>query len=57
MAEIISGDTYRGLGVAIKTAQTQNVADMTPIFALSFIAVVLMLGLSLINLKVKKTLS
>ena len=57
MAEIISGDTYRGLGVAIKTAQTQNVADMTPVFALSFIAIILMLALSLINLKIKKTLS
>lgn len=57
MAEIISGDTHNGLGVAIKTAQTQNVVDMTPIFALSFIAIILMLGLSLLNLKIKKTLS
>ena len=57
MAEIIAGDTHSGLGVAIKSAQTQNVTDMTPVFALSFIAIVLMLGLSLINLRVKKTLS
>lgn len=57
MAEIIAGDTHSGLGVAIKSAQTQNVADMTPVFALSFIAVVLMLGLSLINMRIKKTLS
>lgn len=43
MAEIISGDTGSGIGSAILYAQRNNPADMTPIFAYSFIAIFIVL--------------
>lgn len=43
MAEVISGSTKNGLGSLIKGAQIIDPTNMTPVFAYSFIAVVLML--------------
>ena len=57
MAEIISGYTGEGLGNAIRVIQNNDPTNMTPIFAISLIAIILMLIMSLGNQIIKKTLS
>lgn len=46
MAEVITGSTENGIGSLIKGAMSSSV-DMTPVFAYSFIAVMLMLIITL----------
>ena len=57
MAEVITGYTKNGLGSLIKGAQISDPTDMTPVFAYSLIAVVLMLIVTLVayivNQKIK----
>ena len=48
MAEVITGYTKNGLGSLIKGAQMSEPTDMTPVFAYSLIAVVLMLIVTLV---------
>lgn len=47
MAEVITGSTENGIGSLIKGAMGSSI-DMTPVFAYSFIAVVLMLVITLV---------
>lgn len=58
MAEVITGYTKNGLGSLIKGAQINDPTDLTPIFAYSLIAVVVMLIVTLaatiINEKIRK---
>ena len=54
MAEIISGDTSYGLGVAISYAQSHNPSNMVPVFAYAFIAIILMLIVTLLANIIKK---
>ena len=57
MAEVITGYTQNGLGSLIKFAQINDPTNMTPVFAYSLIAVVLMLIVTvvayLVNQKLK----
>lgn len=61
MAEVITGYTKNGLGSLIKGAQINDPTDLTPIFAYSLIAVVVMLivtlAATLINEKIRKIYS
>ena len=61
MAEVITGYTRNGLGSLIKGAQISDPTDLTPVFAYSLIAVVLMLFVTLaayiINQKLKGKLN
>ena len=61
MAEVITGYTKNGLGSLIKGAQVSDPTDLTPVFAYSLIAVVLMLLVTLaafaINQKLKSKLN
>ena len=58
MAEVITGYTKNGLGSLIKGAQISDPTNLTPVFAYSLIAVVLMLIVTLVayivNQKLKK---
>ena len=58
MAEVITGSTENGIGCLIKGAQISDPTDLTPIFAYSLIAVILMLVITLaaflITEKIKK---
>lgn len=56
MAEALSGFTGYGLGVAIRYAQENNPADMRPVFAYSFLAILIMLIISLAASLVKNAL-
>ncbi|HNX16413.1 MAG TPA: ABC transporter permease subunit [Bacilli bacterium] len=47
MAEALSGFTGYGLGVAIRYAQENNPGNMVPVFAYSFLAIAIMLIISL----------
>ena len=49
MAEIISGDTNYGLGCMIRAIRNLTPEDLSPIFALAIIAVVIVLIISLIS--------
>lgn len=57
MAEIISGDTSYGLGVAISYAQSHNPSNMVPVFAYAFLSIVLMLIVTFISSVLKKVIS
>lgn len=48
MAEVITGYTKNGLGSLIKGAQISDPTDLTPVFAYSLIAVVLMLIVTIV---------
>lgn len=58
MAEVITGYTKNGLGSLIKGAQANDPTNLTPVFAYSLIAVILMLIVTLvaylINERIKK---
>ena len=54
MAEVLSGNTADGLGCAIYAAKVNDPSNMTPIFAWSLIAIVLMLLIDLLNYELKK---
>ncbi len=54
MAEVIAGSTSPGLGSVIKANQNSNPSNMVPIFAYSFIAIIIASLTSLIAYLVKK---
>ena len=54
MAEIITGSTNYGLGSAINYYRTMNPGDMTPIFAIALIAVLIIMLFDLLSFVVKK---
>ena len=54
MAEIIAGDTNYGLGSAINSYRNAEPANLTPIFAITFIAIILILVVDLLSQWVKK---
>ena len=54
MAEIITGDTNYGLGSAISAYRSIDPTDLTPVFAIAFIALVFVLLIDLIGIIVKK---
>jgi NitT/TauT family transport system permease protein len=56
MAEALSGFTGYGLGVAIRYAQENNPGNMVPVFAYSFLAILVMLIISLGANLIKGTL-
>ncbi len=57
MAEIITGSTSYGLGSAINYYRNMNPGDMTPIFAIALIAVLIIMFFDLINLLIKRLFS
>jgi len=54
MAEIITGDTNYGLGCAISAYRIMDPTDLTPIFAIAFIALVFILIIDLIGMIIKR---
>ena len=54
MAEIITGGTDPGLGIAIQVYRNDNPTDLTPVFAISLIVIIFVLIVDLIGLIVKK---
>ena len=54
MAEIVTGDTNYGLGSAISAYRNIDPTDLTPIFAISLIALIFILIIDLIGMIVKK---
>lgn len=54
MAEVITGYTRLGLGSAILAAQRSDPTNMVPVFAYSFVTVVLMLVIDAISNQIKK---
>lgn len=57
MAEIISGDTSYGLGVAIKTMRNENPGNVIPLFSFCLVAVLLMLLVSFLGKIIKSKIS
>lgn len=55
MAEVITGSTENGIGSLIKGAMNSSI-DMTPVYAYSFIAVMLMLVITLVAYSITHTL-
>ena len=53
MAEIIAGDTDYGLGCAINAYRNIEPANLTPIFAITFIAIVIILLVDLVSVLIK----
>lgn len=53
MAEIIAGDTNYGLGSMITAYRHSEPANLTPIFAITFIAIVIILIVDLVSLLIK----
>lgn len=56
MAEIVTGSTNAGLGGAIRSYRNLDPSDLTPIFAIVFIAIVLVLLFDLLSIGIKKAL-
>lgn len=56
MAEIITGSTNYGLGSAINLYRTLNPGDMTPIFAIALIAILIIILFDALSYFLKKTL-
>ncbi|MBE6136369.1 MAG: ABC transporter permease subunit [Erysipelotrichaceae bacterium] len=54
MAEIITGDTGYGLGNAIRAYRSLDPTDLSPIFAISLIAIVIVLIVDLVGLFITK---
>ena len=54
MAEIITGDTGYGLGNAIRAYRALDPTDLSPVFAISFIAIVFVLIVDIIGIIVNK---
>lgn len=54
MAEIITGSTNMGLGTAIHAYRIIDAGDLTPIFAIALIAIIIILIVDLIGFFVKK---
>ena len=54
MAEIIAGDTNYGLGSMITAYRNSEPANLTPIFSITLIAIVIILIVDLISLLIKK---
>lgn len=56
MAEIIAGDTNYGLGSMITAYRQGEPANLTPIFAITFVAILIILLVDLISLLIKNKL-
>lgn len=54
MAEIIAGDTNYGLGSAITAYRNSEPANLVPIFAITLIAILLILFVDLVSILIKK---
>lgn len=54
MAEIVSGDTNYGLGCAINSYRSSDPTNMTPIFSVALIAIVIILIIDLLSYFAKK---
>lgn len=54
MAEIITGDTEYGLGCAIRDARQRDPSDMTPLFAIALITIIIVMIFSLISYILKR---
>ena len=54
MAEIITGDTGPGLGNAIRAYRSLDPTDLSPVFAISVIAIIIVLIVDLIGLMINK---
>ena len=54
MAEIITGDTGPGLGNAIRAYRSLDPTDLSPVFAISVIAIVIVLIVDLIGLLINR---
>ena len=54
MAEIITGSTNPGLGTAIYAYRIIDASDLTPIFAIALIAIIIILIVDLLGFLVKK---
>ena len=54
MAEIITGDTGAGLGNAIRAYRSLDPSDLTPVFAISLIAIFIVLIVDLIGLLINR---
>ena len=57
MAEIIAGDTNYGLGSAITSYRNSEPANLVPIFAITLIAIILILIVDLISVLIKKKIN
>ena len=57
MAEVITGSTNPGLGSAILGARASDPTNMVPVFAYSFIAVVIMLGIDFLSNMLKNKIN
>lgn len=57
MAEVVSGDTGYGLGVAISTLFTKDPSNLVPIFAYAFLTIVIALIITALSKLVKKLLT
>ena len=57
MAEIIAGNTNYGLGSAIVAYRNMEPANLTPIFAITLIAVIIILLVDLISVLIKHKMS
>ena len=53
MAEVVSGDTTYGLGVAISTLFTKDPSNLVPIFAYAFLTIVVALIFTFLSKLVK----
>ncbi len=56
MAEVVSGDTSYGLGVAISTAMTRDPSNLVPIFAYAFLTIIVALLFTALSKLVKHLL-
>ena len=54
MAEIITGNTDQGLGCAIRAFRNSDPTNLTPVFAISLIVVVIVLLVDLFGLIIKR---
>lgn len=57
MAEIIAGDTDYGLGCAINAYRNYEPANLTPIFAITLIAIVIILLVDLVSVLIKSKIN
>ena len=57
MAEIVSGDTNYGLGSAINSYRSSDPTNMSPIFAVALIAIVIILIIDLLSYFAKKKIN
>ena len=56
MAEIITGSTHPGLGGAIRLYRNEDPSNLTPVFAITLIAIVTILLFDLVSFSLKRFL-